>query len=58
MESANYKERMVARDHARGQEIGRVTWVGFWINVLLSFFKIGAGYLGNSRAVPQAMRRC
>ena len=29
----------------------RVTWIGFWINLFLSGFKILAGFMGNSRAV-------
>ncbi len=44
-------ERRTALDQARAREISRVTWVGFWVNVFLSIFKIGAGFMGNSRAV-------
>lgn len=46
-----YKSHIVQRDHQRAGEIGRVTWLGFWVNLVLSAFKILAGYLGNSRAV-------
>lgn len=46
-----HKKLMRARDSERGREISRVTWVGFWINLALGLFKIGAGYSGNSRAV-------
>ena len=46
-----HKLRMEAVDLERAGEIGRVTWVGFWINVVLSIIKISAGFLGNSRAV-------
>lgn len=45
------KLRMAERDRLRGHEISRVTWIGFWFNLLLSAFKIVAGFLGNSRAV-------
>ena len=45
------KHRMAERDHQRLHGILRVTWVGFWINIVLSVFKIAAGILGNSRAV-------
>lgn len=47
----DYKRMMAERDHARAGEIRRVTWVGFWVNLVLSAIKIGAGFLGNSRAV-------
>lgn len=33
------------------REFLKVTWVGLWINVALSIFKIAAGIFGNSRAV-------
>ena len=42
---------IVERDLYRGREIGRATWVGLWVNVFLTAFKIGAGLAGNSRAV-------
>ena len=42
---------IVERDLLRGREIGRVTWVGLWVNLFLTAFKIGAGFMGNSRAV-------
>ncbi len=51
MEAPEQKRRMRALDAARALEISRVTWVGFWVNVVLSVVKIGAGFLGNSRAV-------
>ena len=44
-------KHMAERDLFRGREISRVTWVGFWVNVFLSVFKISAGIMGNSRAV-------
>lgn len=36
-----------------GQEtvVRRVTWWGFWINILLAVFKVTAGWLGHSQAV-------
>ena len=42
---------IVERDLVRGREISRVTWVGLWVNLFLTAFKIGAGFMGNSRAV-------
>ena len=42
---------MAEIDRQRGSEIFRVTWIGFWVNLFLSAFKITAGFLGNSRAV-------
>jgi cation diffusion facilitator family transporter len=42
---------MAERDRQRTHEILFVTWVGFWINLILSVVKIAAGILGNSRAV-------
>ena len=33
------------------REFLKVTWVGLWINVVLSGLKIWAGIAGNSRAV-------
>lgn len=47
----DYKRRMAERDHFRGREIVRITWIGFLINLILSALKISAGYFGNSRAV-------
>ena len=38
-------------DPARLAGIRFVTWVGFWVNLLLCVFKVLAGVLGNSRAV-------
>ncbi|MDL2317201.1 cation diffusion facilitator family transporter [Desulfovibrio sp. OttesenSCG-928-A18] len=45
------KEEILRRERERAREIFRVTWLGFWVNVFLSIFKISAGYIGNSRAV-------
>ena len=45
------RNSIVERDLCRGREISRVTWVGLWVNVFLTAFKIGAGFAGNSRAV-------
>ena len=42
---------MAERDRQRTHEILYVTWVGFWLNLILSVCKIVAGILGNSRAV-------
>lgn len=36
---------------ATSAEVLRVTWIGFWVNLVLSAFKIAAGFFGNSRAV-------
>ncbi len=47
----NNKSGKREREHFRGREILRVTWVGFWVNALLSCVKILAGFLGNSRAL-------
>ncbi|MCF8105498.1 MAG: cation diffusion facilitator family transporter [Desulfohalobiaceae bacterium] len=33
------------------EKVRRVTWLGFAVNIGLSFFKVGAGYFGGSRAV-------
>ena len=33
------------------REVSYVTWVGFWVNVVISALKIVTGFLGNSRAV-------
>ncbi len=38
-------------DPARLAGIRFVTWVGFWVNLVLCAFKVAAGILGNSRAV-------
>ena len=43
--------RIAERDVLRGREISRIIWAGFWVNVVLTTFKISAGLLGNSRAV-------
>ena len=42
---------MAERDQQRSHKILYVTWVGFWLNLILGVFKIVAGILGNSRAV-------
>jgi len=42
---------MVELDRRRSSKILYVTWVGFWLNLILSVFKIVAGILGNSRAI-------
>jgi cation diffusion facilitator family transporter len=45
------KNNMVEIDRWRSSKILYVTWVGFWLNLTLSVFKIVAGILGNSRAI-------
>ena len=45
------RSEIIERDLHRGREISRVTWVGLWVNVFLTAFKITAGFAGNSRAV-------
>ena len=45
------KNCMAEHDRGRAPGILRVTWVGFWINLVLSVFKIVAGIMSNSRAV-------
>lgn len=47
----DFKNRMAERDRERMHGIFRVTWVGFWVNLFLTAFKISAGFMGNSRAV-------
>jgi cation diffusion facilitator family transporter len=47
----NRKDSAAERDRLRSHEILYVAWVGFWLNLALSAFKITAGILGNSRAV-------
>ncbi len=39
------------QDPAKLKGITRVTWVGLWVNLILSIFKVLAGVLGHSRAV-------
>lgn len=45
------RNEIIERDLHRGREITRITWVGLWVNVFLTAFKITAGFMGNSRAV-------
>jgi len=35
----------------RDQNIRKVTWIGFWVNITLSIFKIIAGIIGHSQAI-------
>ena len=35
----------------RGRQARKITWIGFWMNSLLTAFKLLAGILGNSGAM-------
>ncbi len=52
MESPNKKKLKFRNASAdREKNIRRVTWIGFFVNVLLSIFKIVAGTIGHSQAI-------
>jgi len=49
---SNPKEpRLIKSPLERDKKIRKVTWIGFWLNIALSIFKIFAGIIGHSQAI-------
>ncbi|MCF8039734.1 MAG: cation transporter, partial [Desulfohalobiaceae bacterium] len=50
-QSGQQQEPVAKQDREAPEKVRRVTWLGFAINIGLSFFKVAAGYFGGSRVV-------